>query len=99
MFLIRNSTLSLIKKQAKIILLKLRNTTSPNDRLGLKTFKKMDKLPQDPFMLFSYVNTQLRDVYSSLDEFCKATDVDRDWLEKKLKDAGFEYSEDQNKFW
>lgn len=42
----------------------------------------MDKLPQDPFMLFSYVNTQLRDVYSSLDEFCKATDVDRDWLEK-----------------
>lgn len=59
----------------------------------------MDKLPQDPFMLFSYVNTQLRDVYSSLDEFCKAADVDRDWLEKKLKDAGFEYSEDLNKFW
>ena len=59
----------------------------------------MDKLPQDPFMLFSYVNTQLRDVYSSLDEFCKTTDVDSDWLEKKLKDAGFEYSEEQNKFW
>ena len=50
-------------------------------------------------MLFSYVNTQLRDVYSSLDEFCKATDVDRDWLENKLKDAGFEYSEELNKFW
>lgn len=59
----------------------------------------MDKLPQDPFMLFSYVNTQLRDVYSSLDEFCKATDVDRYWLEKKLNDAGFEYSEELNKFW
>lgn len=59
----------------------------------------MDKLPQDSFMLFSYVNTQLRDVYCSLDEFCKATDVDRDWLEKKLKDAGFEYSEELNKFW
>lgn len=59
----------------------------------------MDKLPQDPFMLFSYVNTQLRDVYSSLDEFCKAVDVDRDWLEKKLNDAGFEYSEELNKFW
>ena len=50
-------------------------------------------------MLFSYVNTQLRDVYCSLDEFCKATDVDRDWLEKKLNDAGFEYSEELNKFW
>lgn len=59
----------------------------------------MDKLPQDPFMLFSYVNTQLRDVYSSLDEFCKAADVDRDWLEKKLNDAGFEYNEELNKFW
>lgn len=59
----------------------------------------MDKLPQDPFMLFSYVNTQFRDVYSSLDEFCKAADVDRDWLEKKLNDAGFEYSEELNKFW
>ena len=59
----------------------------------------MDKLPQDPFMLFSYVNTQLRDVYSSLDEFCKATDVDLEKKKKKLKDAGFEYSEELNKFW
>ena len=59
----------------------------------------MDKLPQDLFMLSSYVNTQLRDVHSSLDEFCKATDVDRDWLEKKLNDVGFEYSEELNTFW
>lgn len=59
----------------------------------------MDKLPQDPFMLLSYVNTQLRDVYSSLDEFCKSNDVDKAQLEQRLKDAGFEYNAEQNKFW
>ena len=32
--IIRNSSLSLIKRQSKFILLKLRNTTSPNDRFG-----------------------------------------------------------------
>ena len=36
LFLIRNSSLSLIKRQAKFILLKFRNTTSLNDRFGLK---------------------------------------------------------------
>lgn len=65
----------------------------------LMTLIEMDKLPQDPFMLFSYVNTQLRDVYASLDEFCKATGVDRHWLEVRLAEAGFEYNEEQNKFW
>ncbi len=61
--------------------------------------EEMDKLPQDPFMLLSYVNTQLRDVYPSLDEFCKANDVDRALLEERLKAAGFEYNAEQNKFW
>ena len=65
----------------------------------LMTLIEMDKLPQDPFMLFSYVNTQLRDVYASLDEFCKSTGVDRHWLESRLAEAGFEYNEEQNKFW
>lgn len=59
----------------------------------------MDKLPHDPMMLFSYVNTQLRDYYPSLNEFCKAMDVDRSQLEAKLKAEGFEYNKEQNKFW
>ncbi len=29
-------------------------------------------MPQDPFILFSFVNTQLRDRYASLEEFCSA---------------------------
>ena len=33
-------------------------------------------LPQDPIILLSYVNTKLRDEYSSLDELCAALDAD-----------------------
>lgn len=56
-------------------------------------------LPKDPMMLFSFVNTKLRDEYSSLDAFCDDMDVDRDKLEKQLAEAGFEYNPAQNKFW
>ena len=32
-------------------------------------------LPKDPFMLLSYVNTQLRDNFSSLSELCSSLGV------------------------
>lgn len=57
------------------------------------------ELPQDPMMLFSAVNMLLRDTYSNLDEMCKKEDIDKESLLKKLADAGFEYSEEHNKFW
>ena len=56
----------------------------------------MDKLPNDPMMLFSAVNTLLRDNYHSLDELCDDMNVDRAELEKKLAAAGFKYDK---KFW
>jgi len=59
----------------------------------------MDKLPEDPMILFSAVNMLLRDNYSSLDELCYDMDVDRTALERKLATAGFEYSETNKKFW
>lgn len=55
-------------------------------------------LPQDPIMLLSYVNTQLRDNYSSLDDFCASMDVDRVRLEKKLRAVNYEYDENRNAF-
>lgn len=60
---------------------------------------RMDKLPEDPMILFSAVNMLLRDDYSSLDALCEDRQVDRAALEAKLKAAGFEYNEKQNKFW
>ena len=41
-------------------------------------------LPQDPVMLLSYINTQLRDNYSSLEELCASLSVDRAALTEKL---------------
>lgn len=56
-------------------------------------------LPEDSFMLFSFINMKLRDCYSTLDLLCDDLGVDRLWLEEKLKAAGFEYNPTQNKFW
>ncbi len=55
-------------------------------------------IPNDPFILYSYVNTALRDKYSSLEEFCRAEDVDQADLTQKLSDAGFAYDEQLNRF-
>ncbi len=57
------------------------------------------ELPNDPMMLLSTVNMYLRDRYSSLDELCDDLDISRSELEEKLKNAGFEYSPENNKFW
>lgn len=56
-------------------------------------------LPQDPFILASYINTLLRDRFSSLDELCAYLDIDRKKLEAKLRIVGMTYNEQLNKFW
>ena len=55
-------------------------------------------IPNDPMMLLSYINTQLRDIYPSLDEFCKAQDVEEDSIREKLRAVDYEYDEKLNKF-
>lgn len=59
----------------------------------------MDQLPKDINMLFSFINTKLRDEYASLDELCAALDIDKEWLLKQLATRGFEYNAELNKFW
>ncbi|MCM1066654.1 MAG: DUF4250 domain-containing protein [Muribaculaceae bacterium] len=58
----------------------------------------MDQLPQDPFMLLSAVNMKLRDQYTTLDEMCRAMDIDRAELTARLAAAGFEYMPEINQF-
>ena len=48
-------------------------------------------LPQDPIMLLSYVNTKLRDSYSSLN-------IDRETLVRKLDAVNYTYDSQQNRF-
>lgn len=60
----------------------------------------MEKLPSDPNILYSAINMLLRDEeYDNLDELCYAFGVDRKEIETKLADAGYEFSEKENKFW
>lgn len=55
-------------------------------------------IPNDPFILLSFVNTMLRDKYKNLDELCGDLDEDKNAIISKLADAGFEYDEKANKF-
>ena len=55
-------------------------------------------LPQDPIILLSYINTQLRDHYATLAEFCAAMGTDQTELEKKLRADDYEYDPEQNAF-
>ena len=44
----------------------------------------MDRLPNDPMILFSAVNMLLRDNYGSLDELCDDMNVSRDDLASNM---------------
>lgn len=55
-------------------------------------------LPQDPMILLSYVNTKLRDEYSSLDALCADLDADKEDLLHKLESVNYTYSAEQNRF-
>ena len=48
----------------------------------------MQKIPKDPIMCLSFVNTQLRDAYNSLEELCRAFDVKKEELEERLAAVG-----------
>lgn len=55
-------------------------------------------LPQDPIMLYSYINTLLRDRYDSLDKLCDDLEIDRKELEDKLFTVGMVYEPLINQF-
>lgn len=55
-------------------------------------------IPNDPIMLLSYVNTQLRDFYPNLNELCQSLNIDKNQLIQKLSSIDYEYDEALNKF-
>ena len=50
-----------------------------------RRFIMYQNIPNDPVMLLSFVNTQLRDYFTTLDLFCENFNVDRSELEEKAK--------------
>lgn len=55
-------------------------------------------LPNDPVMLLSYINTQLRDNYSSFEDLCDSLDVAGAEITSKLSAINYEYNPELNQF-
>ena len=58
----------------------------------------MSSIPKDPVMLMSYLNTQLRDNYASLEELCRSLDLDQAEVEKKLAQIDKQNKEARNQY-
>ena len=58
----------------------------------------MFALPKDPMILYSVLNTKLRDFYASLDDLCEDMDVDKQTLLDTMNGVGFHYDPDRNVF-
>lgn len=55
-------------------------------------------IPKDPMILLSYVNTQLRDFYDTLDELCASRGLDKSSLIKQMEGIDFHYDGVLNQF-
>ena len=58
----------------------------------------MPQLPKDPVMLLSFTNTQLRDNFSNLSDFCKAFMISEADISEALKKIDYEYDSRINQF-
>ncbi len=55
-------------------------------------------IPSDPNLLYSFLNTKLRDFYPSLTALCDDLDIDEAGLCEKMLAAGYEYDSAANRF-
>lgn len=55
-------------------------------------------LPKDPVILLSYINTQLRDNYASLAEFCSSNDCSPEDIIRSLEVIDYHYDSNANQF-
>lgn len=52
----------------------------------------------DPHLLYSLINTRLRNEYADIDDLVRSLDLDRAALERRLAEAGFVYVADVKQF-
>lgn len=55
-------------------------------------------MPKDPVMLLSFVNTKLRDHYSSLEGLCEDQEISVRELEESLAALDYHYDREKNQF-
>ena len=74
------------------------NTGFPYQCIVRRKGEEKMEMPNDPFILMSYLNTQLRDHYDSFAELCKRVGADAAEIEEKMKTIGYYYCAEQNQF-
>lgn len=57
-----------------------------------------EKIPNDPVMLLSFINTQLRDTYESFEAFAIAFQVNAEEILAKMHSIDYEYDATVNQF-
>lgn len=55
-------------------------------------------IPNDPIILLSYINTQLRDYYKNLEDLCQSIGIHQEDLMEKLSSIDYYYNEKTNQF-
>lgn len=55
-------------------------------------------IPQDPMILYSFINMKLRDYYPSLDALCEDLDIEKSTIISSLQSIGYEYNPESNQF-
>lgn len=58
----------------------------------------MENIPGDPFLLLSFLNTKLRDFYSSLDHLCDDLALNKTEILQKMQEIGYSYDNKRNQF-
>lgn len=58
----------------------------------------VQRVPKDPIMLLSFVNTQLRDNYPNADELAAALDISRGELDQRLAAVNYYYDKNLNQY-
>jgi hypothetical protein len=56
------------------------------------------RIPKDPHILLSFINTKLRDEYHSLEDLCKSLNIDQFELEDELSGIDYTYVKELNRF-
>lgn len=59
---------------------------------------KMTTIPKDPVILLSFINTKLRDHYSSLDALCGDLGLSENEITSKLSAIDYQYDQSRNQF-
>lgn len=58
----------------------------------------MTTIPKDPVILLSFINTKLRDHYSSLDALCEDLELSENEITSKLSAIDYQYDQSRNQF-